>query len=111
MREAIFVPWLGSTAGLAFSGLLLSLIIFGVAYLSVPWLEAGRPAHLWAVGLGWLALALLFEFSFGFWQGKSLAKLMEAYSFRGGDLWPLVLGVIALAPYAAARLGGWALHR
>ena len=107
-REAIFVPKLGTPAGLILSGLLLSALIFAVAYLSLPWLETRRPAYLWGIGLGWLVLTLVFEFSFGLWQGKSWPVLLEAYTFKGGNIWPVVLVVIAIAPYAAAKLRGWA---
>ena len=108
LREAVLVPGLGSPAGLLASGLLLSTLILGVAYLALPWLGTRHPAHLLAIGLGWLALTVLFEFSFGLWQGKALPVLLEAYAFKGGNLWPVVLGVTALAPCIAAKLRGWA---
>jgi hypothetical protein len=74
----------------------------------LPWLGARRPVELVGIGLGWLALTLVFEFSFGLWQGKSWPVMFEAYTFKGGNIWPLVLVVTALAPYLAAKLRGWA---
>ena len=59
------------------------------------------------MGLGWLALTLVFEFSFGLLRGRTLAELLAAYRFEGGNLWPVVLAVTALAPWLAARLRGW----
>lgn len=108
LRESVLIPGLGTPAALVLSGLLLSALIIGVAYLSLPWLEISRPRQLWSVGLGWLAFTLVFEFSFGLWQGKSWSELLEAYTFRGGNLWPVVLATTALAPYIAAKLRGWA---
>lgn len=108
LREAVLIPKLGTPAGLLSSGLLLSVLIVAVAYLSLPWLETRRPTHLLGIGLGWLALTLIFEFSFGLWQGKPWPVLLEAYAFKGGNIWPVVLGVIVLAPYASAKLRGWA---
>lgn len=61
------------------------------------------------MGLGGLALTLVFEFSFGLWQGESWPVLLEAYSFKDGNIWPVVLAVTALAPYIATRLRGWGL--
>lgn len=87
--------------------LLLSALIFVVACLSLPWLGARRPVYLVGIGLGWLALTLVFEFSFGLWQGKSWQVMLEAYTFKGGNIWPAVLVVTALSPYLAARLRGW----
>ncbi|TDT43994.1 hypothetical protein DES49_0093 [Halospina denitrificans] len=107
LREAVLMPRLGIPAALVLSGLLLSALIIGVAYLSLPWLQIRRPMQFWAVGFGWLALTLVFEFAFGLWQGKSWPVLLEAYTFKGGNIWPVVLAVTLLAPYIAAQLRGW----
>lgn len=107
-REAVLVPGLGSRPALVVSGLLLSLLIVGMAYLSLPWLGVRRPLPLLGIGLAWLALTLVFEVSFGLWQGKSWTVILDAYAFTGGNLWPVVLLVTAAAPWLAARLRGWA---
>jgi hypothetical protein len=107
LREAFLIPWLGTVPGLVLSGVLLSAIIIGITYVALPWLDARRVSQLLAVGLGWFALTLVFEFSLGVWQGKSWSVLLEAYTFKSGNIWPVVLLVTALAPYIAARLRGW----
>ena len=107
LREAILVSELGMAAGLIVSGVLLSALILVVAYLSLPWVGARRTIELLGIGIGWLALTLVFEFSFGLWQGKSWQVMLEAYTFKGGNIWPAVLIVTAIAPYLAARLRGW----
>lgn len=106
LREAVLIPRLGGRAGLLLSGVLLSALIVGAAWLALPWLAVPRPSGLWAVGGGWLLLTLLFELSFGRLQGKPWPLLLEAYTFRGGNLWPLVLLVTLLAPRLAAWLRG-----
>ncbi|SMP65262.1 hypothetical protein SAMN06295888_11265 [Desulfonatronum zhilinae] len=108
LRESVLIPGLGTPAALVLSGLLLSALIIGVAYISLPWLQISRPVQFWLVGFGWLALTLVFEFSFGIWQGKSWPVLLEAYTFKGGNIWPVVLAITALAPYLAAKLRGLA---
>lgn len=108
VREAILLPGLGAPAGLVLSGALLCAMILAAAYLTLPWIGSRHVPHLWGIGFGWLALTIAFEFSFGLWQGKSWSTLVEAYTFRDGNLWPVVLVVVALAPNAAARLRGWA---
>lgn len=106
LREAVLSPKLGTAPGLVLSGVLLSALIFVVAYFSLPWIGARRPAELVGIGLGWVALTLVFEFSFGLWQGKSWQVMLEAYTFKGGNIWPVVLVVTALAPYLAGKLRG-----
>jgi hypothetical protein len=106
LREFVLIPAFGTPAALVLSGLLLSALIIGVVYLSFPWLQISRPVQLCVVGLGWIVLTLVFEFSFGLWQGKSWSELLEAYTFKGGNIWPVVLAATALAPYIAAKLRG-----
>jgi hypothetical protein len=107
LREAVLLPRLGTTPAFMLSALLLSVAIMAVAWLAWPWL--GRPQRLAAVRVGafWLVLTLLFEFGFGRWmQHKAWDELLAAYTFRDGNLWPLVLLVTLLAPLAVGRLRG-----
>jgi hypothetical protein len=106
VRESVLVPALGSAPGLFLSGLLLSCFILIAAFLALPWLGARSTRQLLLVGIGWVLLTLVFEFSFGWLQGMNLDELLSAYTFEGGNIWPVVLLVTAVAPWLAARLGG-----
>ncbi|HCU64455.1 MAG TPA: hypothetical protein DF774_01705 [Rheinheimera sp.] len=106
-RAAVLLPWLGTPWGMLLSGALLSAIIFSAAYLTLPWLGTRQTPGLWGIGLGWLALTLIFEISIGRWQGMSWSVMLEAYTFKDGNIWPLVLLVVAVAPVMAAKLRGW----
>ena len=107
LRESVLMPLLGTPMAFILSGLLLSALIIGVTYGTLPWLHLRTPMQFCLLGIGWLALTLVFEFSFGLWQGKSWPVMLEAYTFRDGNLWPVILAVTAAAPYTAARLRGW----
>ncbi|MBE2291386.1 MAG: hypothetical protein J0L89_02680 [Xanthomonadales bacterium] len=107
LREAVLIPRIGAFAGTALSGLLLAALILAVAYLGLPWMPVRRAGGLLWIGLGWLLLTLAFEFSFGLLRGQALVEILEAYTFKGGNLWPLVLAVTAAAPWLAARRRGW----
>jgi len=106
-REAVLAPALGAGTSLVLSGLMLCGVVFLATFLFLPWLDTRVPAHLLTIGLGWLLLTLVFEFSFGLLTGKALPELLEAYTFQGGNLWPAVLAVIVVSPWLAARLRGW----
>jgi hypothetical protein len=106
-REAVLIPKLGSAQGLILSGALLSALILLVAYLGLPWLRA-RGSELIVIGLGWLAATLIFEFSFGLLRGKPLSEILAAYTFQDGNIWPVVLLVVAVAPWVAGKLRGMA---
>lgn len=106
LREFALVPVFGASAGLTLSGMVLCAAILLVALLLVQWFGAQVLYRYIAIGLLWLCLTVLFEFGFGRAQGKSWAQLLAAYSFQGGNLWPVVLVFTAAAPALAARLRG-----
>ncbi len=107
LRQGVLIPRLGATSGLVLSGLLLASLILAVTYLFLPWLGIRRTGQLLLLGACWLALTLGFEFLFGLLRGKRLPEMLEAYTFKGGNLWPAVLVVTALAPWLGGKLRGW----
>ncbi len=105
LREKVLIPAVGTFAGLIASGIVLSACIVLIAYLATPWYGPLAPWQYWLIGLFWLLLTLLFEFSFGrFVQHNDWAQLLQAYSFKGGNIWPFVLAFTLLSPWLAARL-------
>jgi hypothetical protein len=105
LREAVLLPNLNKPVAFATSGILLSILIVVVAVLFFPWLKLRSESSCLAVGALWLGLTLVFEFGLGgFVQGRSLSEMMEAYTFKDGNLWPLVLVVTFFAPLVAFRL-------
>jgi hypothetical protein len=111
LRESVLIPNLGRTAGLVASGLLLSALVALVALASIRWLRPATMREAWQQRLLWLVLTLVFEFGFGRWRGKPWSELLEAYTFSGGNIWPLVLLVIVVAPPIAWRLRGRRIPR
>ncbi len=106
-REYVLLDLLSIVPGMILSGIILSSLIYATTYLLLPWLNTRAPTRLIAVGIGWLLLTLIFEFSFGLLQGKPLDDILAAYRFTDGNIWPLVLLVTALSPWLAARIRGW----
>ncbi len=108
MREAVLSPALGTRWGLLLSGLLLAGAILVVAYFSLLWFGQLPVSNYVGIGVGWLCLTIVFEFGFGrFVASKSWQELFEAYVFKDGNIWPVVLVIVLLAPYLGARLRGW----
>ena len=108
-REAVLMPSFGKPVGLVVSGLLLSIVIVAVSFLLVPGLGRLGTSQALYVGLLWLCLTLIFEFGFGrLVQHQSWQELVEAYTFKDGNAWSLVLVVIFIAPLLAVRVRGHA---
>lgn len=107
LREKALLPIMGSFAGLVASGIFLSIFILGVAYIAAPWYGPLTSRQWILVGLAWLLLTVAFEFGFGMLiQHKSLSELLDAYTFRDGNLWPLVLVTTFLSPWLSAKFRG-----
>lgn len=79
-----------------------------VVYLALPWLGRLPIAGYVGIGVGWLVLTVVFEFTLGLViEGRPLPQVLEAYTFKDGNIWPVVLLVTAGAPCLAAWLRGW----
>jgi len=107
LREKILIPRLGSTTGLVSSGILLSAGVLLVAWAGAPWYGSLTSWQWMLVGAFWLGLTLMFEFGFGrLVQHKTWGEMLEAYTFKDGNIWPLVLLVTLVAPWLVAKIKG-----
>lgn len=106
LRDKFLADVLGPTEARFASGLILCAVILAAATLSARWLGTLSTRSRWLIGALWLALTLVFEISVGFAQHQSWERLLDAYRFQGGNLWPLVLLTTFIAPFAGARLRG-----
>lgn len=103
LREVFLLPALPRYLAFTVSGILLIACVLGVAVLFIPWLGTLNSFEYLFVGMLWLALTLGFEFSFGLLvRGESLSSLFEAYRFKDGNIWPLVLVAVVMAPLVGA---------
>ena len=107
LREGLLLRWLGKPVAPMLSGALLSIVILAIAWFAVAWFGRMAASRFVSVGVLWLLLTLAFEFTFGrLVQNQSWAQLFQAYTFKDGNIWPLVLVVTALAPLLSARIRG-----
>ena len=102
LREIVLIPVFGRATGLVLSGVSLSLLVAFVSFALVRLSHGITILQGLRVGASWLCLTLVFEFSFGrYVQHKSWSELLDAYTFKDGNIWPVVLLIILLAPSAA----------
>ncbi|HEX5093969.1 MAG TPA: hypothetical protein VFV84_14895, partial [Burkholderiales bacterium] len=103
VREAVLLKAFARDTAFTVSGLLLVACILAIAILSIPWLGRLTYPQYALVGGLWLLLTLAFEFGFGLLvRGGTLDSLLDAYRFKDGNIWPVVLVVVAIAPTIAA---------
>jgi hypothetical protein len=108
LREKCLLPLLGQRLALPLSGIFAGALFFLLVYSTLPWLGPLKPHQYRLIGLTWLAMTVLFEFLFGrLVAHKAWGELLQAYNLLTGNLWLLVLAVIAVSPPLAARLRGF----
>ena len=82
-----------------------SLLIFSIAFCFIRWLHAETTLRLFAVGLLWVGLTLLFEFGLGgLVLGLPWERLTEDYNLTRGGFLGVGLLFMAVTPVLAARL-------
>ena len=100
LRAKVYQPRVGEQAGHVISTATFMVMIWavvGVSLFLVP--EVPPSPQLWAIGAGWAAVTVAFEFLFGHYvAGHSWARLLHDYNLFEGRLWVLVLLSILLSP-------------
>jgi hypothetical protein len=82
-----------------------SLIILGVALVSVRWIGASRSFQLLGIGVLWAVLTLAFEILFGrFVAGASWERLLSDFDVIQGGLMPFGMIVLVLSPWIAGKV-------
>jgi hypothetical protein len=101
----LYTERVGDTQAHAIStATLLGLLTLYIAALDRRWPLPTRRTGL-AVGGGWMALTVLFEFGFGhFVVGDSWSRLLEQYDVTRGNLWILVPLWMLIGPAAMREL-------
>ncbi len=104
-RDQLLMPTLGRALALPLSGLSLSVLLFVVVYLALPWLGKHTASRYILVGVQWLLMTLLFEFLFGHYvAGKAWWDILQVFDVCSGELFSLALLVVLVAPLTVAKL-------
>ncbi|HEX4934249.1 MAG TPA: hypothetical protein VFV33_13760 [Gemmatimonadaceae bacterium] len=106
VRTAVLRPRVGDLASRQIGVLTGSLLILGVAWLSVPWIRIGSSGEALQVGGAWFVLMLAFEVILGRAFGMSWSRIAEDYDPRRGGFMVLGMLVITLAPLMMWELRG-----
>ena len=84
----------------------ISLIVFLGVYIffAIRKYPPESESQSIIIGLIWVFLTLIFEFSFGLYRGKTLNHLLNEYNIIKGNLWMLIPIWTILAPYLFFKL-------
>ncbi len=104
-REHMLNPLLGPSRALPLSGITLSFLVFLIAWISLPATGVTRRQGWLMTGFLWTALTLAFEYLFGYYlAGKSLEEINNIYGITRGNLFFLVVILLALSPWIITRI-------
>ncbi|MCO4845759.1 MAG: hypothetical protein KC427_07045 [Sulfurovum sp.] len=106
-RESILTPNFGQNIALPTSGIILSIIIFMVTYVSFKLFGKNDYQTYFLIGVQWVLMTLIFEFLFGYYVAeKTWSDLFQVFNIMQGDLFILVLLVSLFSPILVGKIKG-----
>lgn len=103
IREAVLVRVLGRTLSDIVSAALGMTAIVAVTWRLLRAVHLS-PAGAMEVGAVWAAMAAAFDLVVGHYvDGKTWTELLNNYAIWRGRLWPVVLGLVLVAPLVWCR--------
>jgi len=106
-RNSAISPRLGEQTGHVISTIILCVLIFVLALVSIRWMAPRGESDALLIGLFWVVLTVAFEFLAGHYVfGNSWQKLFADYNIVRGRIWLLVLITSLISPMLAEKLRG-----
>ena len=99
VRELLFVKYFNELSAHQLSTLTLILLSSLYVFLVVPYLDIQNSRQALLVGLFWVLLTVLFEFSLGRITKKPWSVLLKDYNIMSGHIWPIFLFCLLFLPY------------
>ena len=110
VRQLYIAPVIGDLPARQVGILTGSAIIFAIAWASIRWIRAGSFAEQLTVGLLWVVLTAIFEFSLGAALGYSQERMLSDFNMAEGGFMGLGLLFMLFAPALAAMARGFGRH-
>lgn len=103
LRRLLLVPRIGELLSHQIGVVIGSGIIFTIAWFCVCWFGPGSHRQQFQVGVLWVVLTLIFEFTLGYFFGYSLERILSDYNIAKGGV--MVFGILFMlfSPALAAR--------
>ncbi|GAA1203344.1 hypothetical protein [Brevibacterium paucivorans] len=102
-RENVLVDAIGDAAR-PVSGIILSILILGMAFIFIPKIRDCKPADYVIMGIGWFVLTNVFDAVPMFLEGATIGQFLATFDVRNGDFWILVVLTSLVAPILAGQL-------
>lgn len=99
LRELIFVKYFSNLHAHQLSTVTLIILCSVYIWFVFPFLNILSSKQALLIGIMWVVLTVLFEFSLGRLTGRSWESLLQDYNIIMGRIWLLFLISLFLLPY------------
>ncbi|MGA7936429.1 MAG: hypothetical protein WCA35_22935 [Kovacikia sp.] len=106
IRQLLIAPAIGDMPARQIGVLIGSAIIFVIAWACIRWIGAKSFGEQLRVGLLWVVLMAIFEFSLGTALGYTRERMLSDYNLAEGGFMGFGLLFMLFAPALAARARG-----
>lgn len=103
IRQLFIAPVIGDLPARQIGVLIGSVIIFAIAWACIRWIGADSLGQQLRVGLLWVVLIAVFEFSLGAALGYSQERMLSDYNLAEGGFMGFGLVFMLFAPVLAAK--------
>ena len=110
LRRLFIVPAIGELRSHQLGVVVGCALILFTSWLCARWLGARTREDQIKVGVLWLVLILIFEFSLGLAFGMSWERMLADYDLSQGGLMLFGLAFLLAAPALGAKLAGVSTH-
>ena len=104
LRETVTEPLFGSNIALPLSGLILSMLIFVLAYILIQKIGKCNAKEYIIIGIMWFVLANIFDFVVTLVERGTITDFIKLYDISTGNLWCIVVIVCLTSPFLVAKI-------
>ena len=99
LRQFVFVKYFNELRAHQFSTITLIILCSVYVGFIFPFINVRDNKQAILIGLMWVGLTILFEFSLGRLTNRSWENLLQDYNIIAGRIWLLFLICLSLMPY------------
>jgi hypothetical protein len=107
IRQLFIAPAIGDLRARQIGVVIGSAIIFAIAWICIRWIGAKSFGRQICVGLLWIVLISIFEFSLGTALGYTRERMLSDYDLTKGGYMSFGLLFMLFAPALAAKARGF----
>lgn len=104
LRIYVTEPLLGSRIAQPLAGVILSILIFIVAFLLIPKVGKFTMIEYIFIGIAWFVLTNVAELLISIIEGVPVSEFFRAFDITTGNLWTLVVVVCLISPALTAKI-------